>query len=380
MKILFLSRNLPPLVGGMERLNSHILKSLVNIATVSVSGPNGCQNFVGGVNKIILSPALPVWKYLVTCFIKTLCFAMGKKFDFVFCGSGAAVLTGYFAAKFTSAKLICYLHGLDIIVENKIYQCIFLPLIRRCDILIVNSNYTKSLAIHAGIDEKKITILNPGVEIPDFSEVVVKANEFKKKYDVERKKIILIAGRITPRKGIVEFVESLMSDFVSEFENVHLIIVGGEAVDAIQQTRGVSEKIHSAIHELNLHKYVSVLGKLTDDELDSAFFAASVMAFPVLSLPGDVEGFGMVALEAAAHGVPTVAFDVGGVSDAVSEGISGSLVSGGDYKKMYVEIKNYLELEHLGNNKSVKFAQLFEWTCFQDKLFMILRGGDESGK
>ena len=54
------------------------------------------------------------------------------------------------------------------------------------------------------------------------------------------------------------------------------------------------------------------LARVDDQRLSDAYFAADVMVFPVLDLPGDVEGFGMVAVEAAAHGLPTVAFAVGG--------------------------------------------------------------------
>lgn len=49
-------------------------------------------------------------------------------------------------------------------------------------------------------------------------------------------------------------------------------------------------------------------------------------------VPGDVEGFGMVAIEAAAHGLPTVAFDVGGVADAVLVGRTGELAPAADYQ------------------------------------------------
>jgi len=47
---------------------------------------------------------------------------------------------------------------------------------------------------------------------------------------------------------------------------------------------------------------------------------------PLIRVDGDVEGFGMVAIEAAACGMPTVAFLVGGVIAAVAEGVNGCLV------------------------------------------------------
>src|SRR3546814_12287140 len=74
------------------------------------------------------------------------------------------------------------------------------------------------------------------------------------------------------------------------------------------------------------------LGTITDDALLSVVYkAASAHIFPVREIPGDPEGFGMVAVEAAAHGVPTIAFATGGIVDAVAEGESGRLIRTGDY-------------------------------------------------
>src|SRR3546814_12930756 len=64
---------------------------------------------------------------------------------------------------------------------------------------------------------------------------------------------------------------------------------------------------------------------------DLVYKAASAHIFPVREIPGDPEGFGMVAVEAAAHGVPTIAFATGGIVDAVAEGESGRLIRPGDY-------------------------------------------------
>ncbi|GAB4352894.1 MAG: hypothetical protein Kow0073_08780 [Immundisolibacter sp.] len=62
--------------------------------------------------------------------------------------------------------------------------------------------------------------------------------------------------------------------------------------------------------------------------LDDADFAAAVHVLPVRDFPGNPEGFGMVAIEAVAHGRPTVAYATGGVVDAVREGQCGRLPPG----------------------------------------------------
>ena len=76
--------------------------------------------------------------------------------------------------------------------------------------------------------------------------------------------------------------------------------------------------------------------------LHAAYAEADALVFPVLELPGDVEGFGMVALEAAAHGLPTFGFRSGGVPDAVQEGRTGELVSASDYGGLAERLANHL--------------------------------------
>jgi phosphatidylinositol alpha-1,6-mannosyltransferase len=67
-----------------------------------------------------------------------------------------------------------------------------------------------------------------------------------------------------------------------------------------------------------------------------------VHVFPVLESSDDVEGFGMVAIEAAANGLPTVAFDVGGIADAVEDPVSGRLVPAQDYVKLTNAVSAYI--------------------------------------
>ena len=90
---------------------------------------------------------------------------------------------------------------------------------------------------------------------------------------------------------------------------------------------------------------------------------ADVHIFPILDLPGDVEGFGMVAIEAAAYGVSTVTFDVGGVADAVNSGVSGVLVKPGDYRAFSASVQEILMVSRdaVVTERCIQFAQLFSW-------------------
>lgn len=374
-KILHVTRNFPPLMGGMEKLNLHIYMSLSSCNDVSISGPKGSARFHDASNYTEFSHA-PIWCYLTSSLFKTVKLAIKIKPDIVFCGSGAAILAGYISAKLTGARLVCYLHGLDVIAKSKVYQYFFIPLIKKSHLLLVNSQHTQSLIHKAGFDSQIVKILFPGTSIPNNYERELLANKFKKTYGLTDKKILLIVGRITKRKGIEEFIVNVMPNLLLQNSDLKLIIIGEEAKQAIKYQNDVVNNISHRIHALGLQQSISMLGGVDDDMLSAAFFSAQLLVFPVLNLPGDVEGFGMVAVEAAAHGVPTVGFNVGGVSDAISDGVSGWLVNPGDYKKMAEVINarvNGGNLNEITSDSCTRFASQFEWGKFASRLNTYLQ-------
>src|SRR5690606_19314367 len=119
-RILMITRNFPPLVGGMERLNQKIHEILTKENNVTLLGPKGAEQFSGS-NDVYEFPSSPVWAYLISSIIKALLLSKKQKYDMIFCGSGTAIIAGFFAAKLSSAKLICYLHGLDVVADNFFY-------------------------------------------------------------------------------------------------------------------------------------------------------------------------------------------------------------------------------------------------------------------
>lgn len=374
-KVLLVSRNFPPLVGGMEKLNLHVYRGLCKEFEVVISGPVGSRNF-HEAKHFVEFPIKPLWKYVLSSMIKTVMLARKACPRIIFCGSGAAIFAGYIAARYSAASLVCYIHGLDIIIDSWIYRIFFLPLIKKADLLIANSNHTKMLAIKAGFDPQRIKILHPGTSIPSHDERETLINIFREKYNLSAVPYLLIVGRLTARKGVVEFIDKVMPNLVSQHPQLKLIIVGDEAGQAMKYQAGIKEKIIERTKKLSLQKNILMVGAITDEMLSAALFGAELLVFPVLNMPNDVEGFGMVAVEAAAHGTPAIGFSCGGIPDAISHGISGWLVEPGNYDQLEQSI---VDCVFGSNNKAIchenciAFAMQFEWRHFYKKLNMFVK-------
>jgi phosphatidylinositol alpha-1,6-mannosyltransferase len=323
------TRNLPPLLGGMEKVNRYLVESLKAQYTVAVCGPEGCSASISDA-VVSESKVKPLAVFLLGSLLHTLRAGFRHRPAVVLAGSGLTAPAAWLAARLAGAKAVVYLHGLDVVVPNRVYQTLWLPFIRRCDLVLANSAHTASLAIDRGVDADTVKILNPGVTLPALNEE--EATHFRARYDLGASPLLLSVGRLTQRKGLAEFVAQSFPRILSERPGTLLLIIGEDANDALH-SRGGSERarIVAAAREAGVDAHLRFLGGCDDATLRAAFQACDLHVFPVLDLPGDVEGFGMVALEAAAHGLPTLAFRVGGVPDAIEDGVTGALLPSGDY-------------------------------------------------
>jgi phosphatidylinositol alpha-1,6-mannosyltransferase len=371
-KILVVTRNFPPLMGGMERLNHQVLLGLGESYKVALCGPHGSERYAEGHSCRTFAPS-PAWKYVVSSLYSTIQAAINFKPDVVYAGSGLAAPAAVLAAYTTRAKSCVFLHGLDLVADHAIYQRLFLPAIRKCDFFFVNSRNTASLAVERGIPEDRIHLVHPGAELPDNTLHAEKRRAFRDKYQLGERPLLLSAGRLSPRKGIAEFIDQCMPRILQHHPQACLVIIGDAPTEGLGENKtDLKTQIEAAIARQNLQSNVRMLGRCDDDTLSDAYFAADVFVFPILEIPGDVEGFGMVALEAAAHGLQTVAYAVGGVPDAVSDGISGRLVRSGDTDAFSHAVIESL-VHPLPRMKMRDFASHFSWDAFNKKMSEIIK-------
>jgi glycosyltransferase involved in cell wall biosynthesis len=141
------------------------------------------------------------------------------------------------------------------------------------------------------------------------------------------RKVLLTVGRLVERKGVCWFIDKVLPELGSSY----VYLVAGDGPE-----RGRAQRI---VEQRGLREQVHLLGKVTDRDLEALYRTADVFVMPNVPVPGTMEGFGLVALEAASAGVPVVASDLEGIRDAVVDGETGVLVESGNVAAFVDAIK-----------------------------------------
>src|SRR5690606_9014750 len=209
-RVLFVTRNMPPLVGGMERLSWNLARELGRRLPLEVVGPRGSAALAPPDVPIHEAPLRPLPVFLARAAVATLRRARSIRPHVVLGGSGlvAPVVEG--AARSARAKMVCYVHGLDIVVNSPLYRACWLPSIRRMDRVIANSRHTAQLCMEAGVGESRIGVVHPGVELPSLTEARGRGAPFRERHGLGDGPCLLSVGRLTARKGLTGFVADVL--------------------------------------------------------------------------------------------------------------------------------------------------------------------------
>ncbi|HWB78911.1 MAG TPA: glycosyltransferase family 4 protein [Nannocystaceae bacterium] len=190
-------------------------------------------------------------------------------------------------------------------------------LLRRAEHVFAVSRYTAGLCRALGVANP--VVVRNGVDLQrcDPARWHAPAQRFRARHGVGDRPLVVSVARLLPHKGIDTAIAAMkrVRDVVPDA----LYLVVGDGPDR--------ERLAS----LAAGTSVRFIGRVDDDERDAAIAAADAFAMLSRDAPPAVEGFGLVALEAAALGVPVVAGDSGGVRDALLDGAIGTLVSPRDH-------------------------------------------------
>lgn len=373
-RILHITRNLPPLVGGMERLNWHMVDELSHHARVQVVGPRGAAARKPAHVAVQEVALRPLWRFLLASAWEAFRLARRQRPGLVLAGSGLTAPAAWLAARACGARTAVYVHGLDVAVRHPVYRALWYPMLRRMDVVVANSRPTAGLVRALGVAEEKLRIVHPGVACPEAPQPSEALRHFRDRHGLGDARLLLSIGRLTERKGLREFVCEALPGIVQEAPDVVLAVIGDAPTDSLLAGVQSRESIQAAAEAAGVERHLRFLGVITDPQaLACAYESAALHVFPVRELPGDPEGFGMVAIEAAAHGLPTVAFATGGIVDAVADGRSGRLVAPRDYEGLRNATLAVLgDGEGAWRTQAQGFARQFAWPRFGASLRISL--------
>jgi phosphatidylinositol alpha-1,6-mannosyltransferase len=156
------------------------------------------------------------------------------------------------------------------------------------------------------------------------------AMQKRKELGLQDKKIIISVGRLVHRKGQDNLIQA-MPAVLKKIPNAHLLLVG----------EGPYRKhLEKLVMKSSLEQNVTFAGRIMYDRLPSYLSAADLFAMPSRSrfFGLEVEGLGIVYLEASACGIPVVAGNSGGAPDAVLEGVTGLCVDGTNIEQITAAI------------------------------------------
>jgi phosphatidylinositol alpha-1,6-mannosyltransferase len=194
------------------------------------------------------------------------------------------------------------------------------------------------------VKEERIHIVFPPVECDRFTKPYSQ-EEIKHELGLKGRHVILYVGRLTRRKGAKEFLEASFPLIRERVADAFFLIVGGDPKGSLVHRDHLVQELAYEIKRSGNQNHVRILESLTDEDLIKAYLACDLLILPVLPMVDDVEGFGIVIMEAAAAGRPSVATKVGGVTEAIEDGKSGLLVDPLDIKGLAEAVITLLQDE-----------------------------------
>ena len=169
---------------------------------------------------------------------------------------------------------------------------------------------------------EKFEQLTPGIDINMFdpeNKNNGQSQKIRERFRLGNKPVVVCVSRLMARKGQDTLIE-VWPEVLKKVPDAHLLIVGGGSL---------KQSLHKKTFDNNVHTSVTITGAVDWKELPGFYAAGDVFAMPVRTrnLGFDVEGLGIVYLEASATGIPVIAGNSGGAPEAVFDGVTGFVLN-----------------------------------------------------
>ena len=217
------------------------------------------------------------------------------------------------------------------------------------DKIFAVSKYTANLLKKQGVN-REINILYPSIDTTSYANRCTKEQLGYEENDL----LILTVGRLIERKGQSKVIQAV-SNIIPDFQNLKYAIIGNGPE---------RNNLENMILSKNLSNNITILDNISDKMLSDYYSACDLFALPNnFNLPNDVEGFGIVFLEANLYKKPVIAGYSGGVIEAVQNKKTGLLINPNNpselEKSIIMLLKNRELRDKLGKNGQERVIKKF---------------------
>ncbi len=207
----------------------------------------------------------------------------------------------------------------------------------------------------------------PGIDTDKFKPV--EASALRAELGLTDKEVIVSVGRLVPRKGQDELVKAL-PEILKSHPNAHLLFVG---------TGSYRKVLDDLIIDRSLQKFVTFTGRVQYEDLTKYICVGDIFAMPSRSrMAGlEVEGLGIVYLEASSCGLPVLGGDSGGAPDAVLPGVTGLVVNGRNTHAIAKAAVQLLESDRkaMGQAGRKWALETWDWEIWANKFVALVNSG-----
>ena len=366
MKILYISHLHPPKnaplksIGGMQRVSMQLVDQLQKNDNVEV--------------KTIIQHA--PWKGIelrTTFFLAKLVRKLPRivedyKPDVILFSSMVTASLAKLTRKKVDVPMVTINHGQDVKMPVGVYQRFVPSVFEALDGVISVSEATREECIKRGMNPEKGVALPNGFDIEHLEkspEKEISRAELEKAFglDLNGKHLLLTVGRQVKRKGHEWFITEVLPKIKSEV--LYLAVGEGPEHERLLQLR-----------EQSPHKEKIVfVGKQPDELLRHAYSAADVFIMPNVPVEGDMEGFGIVLLEANLAKTPAVAADLEGIKDVVENGENGFRIPVREADEFAAKVDFILmeDYDKISENSLKYVRDNFAWHTVAEKYISYLR-------
>ena len=284
---------------------------------------------------------------------------------------GAAAPLAFMAKRLRNAgakNIVALTHGHEVWwAKLPIFRSAIAKISRDVDTLTYLGDFTKNAMLPVISDNSKLVKIAPGIDVKHFSpsETDLKLIE---KYRLQNRRVIVSVGRLVHRKGQDKLIEA-MPEVLKSYPDAVLLLVGQGPI------KSMLEKL---IRHHGLENHVIFTGRIQFSDLPKYIQLGEIFAMPSRDrfFGLEVEGLGIVYLEASACGVPVIVGKSGGAPDAVINNKTGLIVDGRNPLEIAEAICKLLSdkklVKQMGDEGRKWVVENWRWEIWSDKFNKLL--------